>query len=275
MSSGRDALHAAIAAAHASASPACRIAAVTAAHSAVYEEARLAGDLTCGSIRRLGSVRRRRPTTSARWIRCRREYPDDPLFKVGGARIALDGPVDRREAALLEPYDLKARDECRARPAIEPDTLNKLVRMLDGRGWQVTLDAFGDRAVRMALDAFEHAERSNPEPARGRRHRIGHPALTTRTISGSRGSARSPLLRPSEAIRSRAAWTPGVRTLGDDRTIAGVAAASISRGTGNSHSRPAGLPRRRIPLAGNSGCSDPVGRHRPRRSVEPCRSGHA
>jgi predicted amidohydrolase YtcJ len=34
--------------------------------------------------------------------------------------------------------------------------------------------AIGDRAVRMALDAYQHAARSNPVPARGRRHRIEH-----------------------------------------------------------------------------------------------------
>jgi hypothetical protein len=34
--------------------------------------------------------------------------------------------------------------------------------------------AAGDRAVRMALDAYRHAARSNLAPARGRRHRIEH-----------------------------------------------------------------------------------------------------
>jgi predicted amidohydrolase YtcJ len=47
-----------------------------------------------------------------------------------------------------------------------------MVRLLDARGWEVTTGAVGDRAVRMALDAYEHAARSNPEPARGRRHRV-------------------------------------------------------------------------------------------------------
>src|SRR5205814_9820508 len=60
---------------------------------------------------------------------------------------------------------------------IDPDVLNRLVRLLDARHWQVTLEATGDRAVRMALNAFEHAARSNPEPERGRRHRIEGAAL--------------------------------------------------------------------------------------------------
>jgi len=45
---------------------------------------------------------------------------------------------------------------------------------LDRRGWQVMIHAIGDRAVRMALDAFERAAEQNPVPAFGRRHRIEH-----------------------------------------------------------------------------------------------------
>jgi len=37
--------------------------------------------------------------------------------------------------------------------------------------------ASGDRAVRMALNAYAHAARSNPRPARGRRHRVEHADL--------------------------------------------------------------------------------------------------
>jgi predicted amidohydrolase YtcJ len=46
------------------------------------------------------------------------------------------------------------------------------VRLLDARGWQIIAEAGGARAVRMALDAYEHAARANPLPPRGRRHRL-------------------------------------------------------------------------------------------------------
>ena len=52
--------------------------------------------------------------------------------------------------------------------------LDRLVADLDRRGWQVMIHAIGDRAIRMALDAFESAAADNPAPARGRRHRIEH-----------------------------------------------------------------------------------------------------
>jgi predicted amidohydrolase YtcJ len=98
-------------------------------------------------------------------------YPDDPLFKMGGVRLAIDGGVEALDAAVLEPY--QTRPDYSGPNRVDPDALNRLVRLLDARGFQITLAASGDRAVRMALDAFEHAERSNKkEPEKGRRHRI-------------------------------------------------------------------------------------------------------
>ena len=102
-------------------------------------------------------------------------YPDDPLFKMGGARISIDGSVDSQDAALLQAYESHTDYEGPER--VDPDVLNRLVRLLDAQHRQVTIAGNGDRAVHMALDAFEHAVRSNPEPERGRRHRLEGIAL--------------------------------------------------------------------------------------------------
>jgi predicted amidohydrolase YtcJ len=136
----------------------------------VYDEARRAGDLNVrvyssipvDGIAEAEALKRLESLTA--------RYPDDPLFKMGGARITLDGAVESLEAAVLQPYEGQADDDRPAR--MDPDAFNRFVRLLDARGWQVTAEASGDRAVRMALDAFEHASKSNPAPARGRRHRI-------------------------------------------------------------------------------------------------------
>jgi predicted amidohydrolase YtcJ len=56
--------------------------------------------------------------------------------------------------------------------------LNRTVAAYDKAGLQVELHAIGDRAIRMALDAYEYAARTNGTS--GRRHRIEHvevPAL--------------------------------------------------------------------------------------------------
>ena len=102
------------------------------------------------------------------------QYPDDPLFKSGAVSIDLDGDIDARTAAMLEPY---ADGTESGNTSIAADDLNRLVRLLDARGWQVATSASGDRAVRMALNAYEHAVRSNPVPDRGRRHRVERVAI--------------------------------------------------------------------------------------------------
>jgi predicted amidohydrolase YtcJ len=109
----------------------------------------------------------------ARYAAMRERYPDDPRFKTGALAIRLDGPVATRDAALLEPYVGAAdTDNETGSASFTPDDLNKTARLADAAGWQLVTSATGDRAVRMALNAYAHAARSNRAPARGRRHRI-------------------------------------------------------------------------------------------------------
>ena len=75
-------------------------------------------------------------------------YADDPFIKSGAIEVELDG--------------------------VEPDSLNRLVRLLDERGWQVSMEADTDEEISMARTAFAHAARSNPKAARERRHRLEH-----------------------------------------------------------------------------------------------------
>lgn len=91
------------------------------------------------------------------------------LLNFGIAKGMLDGTVDARTAAMLEPYT--GHDD-RGLPMWEADALNATVAAYDEAGIQVELHAIGDRAIRMALDAFEHAARVNGTS--GRRHRVEH-----------------------------------------------------------------------------------------------------
>ena len=85
-------------------------------------------------------------------------YPDDPLFKAGAARVALEG--------------------------LDGDALNKLVRLLDARGWQVMIEANTPDQAELARTAFTHAERSNGAPDRPRRHRIEHHQRKVTDVNG-------------------------------------------------------------------------------------------
>ncbi len=98
-----------------------------------------------------------------------------PLLRYGIAKGMLDGTVDAKTAAMLEPYVGGGE----GLPFWEQKALNDAVVAYDKAGLQIELHAIGDRAVRMALDAYEHAARVNGP--RDRRHRIEHievPALS-------------------------------------------------------------------------------------------------
>jgi predicted amidohydrolase YtcJ len=76
---------------------------------------------------------------------------------------------------LLDPY---VDDESNGHTEWEPGALDAFTAEADKRGWQLEIHAIGDRAIRMALDAFEGAAGANP--TRDRRHRVEHIETVTR-----------------------------------------------------------------------------------------------
>jgi hypothetical protein len=94
-----------------------------------------------------------------------------PRLRFGAVKAFVDGVVEARTAALLEPYAEDAA-QGRGHPNWEPAALNAAVVEADRAGLQVWLHAIGDRGVRMALDAHQAAARANG--ARDRRGRIEH-----------------------------------------------------------------------------------------------------
>jgi predicted amidohydrolase YtcJ len=91
-----------------------------------------------------------------------------PLLKFGGVKGVLDGTVDARTAAMFEPYVGGGTGI----PFWDQDDLNGTVELYDRLGFQVLLHAIGDKAINMALNAFEHAKKANGTA--GRRHRVEH-----------------------------------------------------------------------------------------------------
>ncbi len=104
-------------------------------------------------------------------------------FSGGILKAFADGVIEARTAALLAPY---AGDTSLGLPNWTPNDLKRHVAEADRRGWQVETHAIGDGGVRMALDAYEHAARTNgawagdphgrgaPAGAHPRRHRVEH-----------------------------------------------------------------------------------------------------
>jgi predicted amidohydrolase YtcJ len=94
-----------------------------------------------------------------------------PKLDIGAVKLFADGVIEAHTAAMLEPY---SNQQTRGMPEFTAEDLNRVVAILDRRGWQVMIHAIGDAGIRMSLDAFEQAARANPVPARGRRHRLEH-----------------------------------------------------------------------------------------------------
>ncbi|NUP32932.1 MAG: amidohydrolase, partial [Streptomycetaceae bacterium] len=93
----------------------------------------------------------------------------DPWLSVGPLKLYIDDVVEPRTAALLEPYCGHAHSGGTFYP---PREFADLLAKLDAAGFQAFVHATGDRGVRTALDAIEHARAVNGP--RDARHQIVH-----------------------------------------------------------------------------------------------------
>jgi len=102
-------------------------------------------------------------------LQMRDRYHDD-WIAAGAAKFFLDGVIETHTAAMLAPYSNA--------PSLSGDLLwdaekyRRLVAELDEHGIQVFTHAIGDRAIRVALDAYEAAAKKNG--TKDARHRIEH-----------------------------------------------------------------------------------------------------
>ena len=88
----------------------------------------------------------------------RRTYGDD-WIAAGAVKTMLDGVVEAHTAAMLAPYS----DDPTKSGALfwDPPKYKEAIAELDRRGFQIFTHAIGDRAVRLALDAYEEARTKN------------------------------------------------------------------------------------------------------------------
>jgi hypothetical protein len=101
-------------------------------------------------------------------LRQSRAKAQGPKWRIGAAMGFLDGVVESRTAAFFEPYPGGGQGLLGWAEA----ELDRAVADLDKQGFQVLLHAVGDKAVNVALNAFERAARANATT--GRRHRVEH-----------------------------------------------------------------------------------------------------
>jgi predicted amidohydrolase YtcJ len=87
-----------------------------------------------------------------------RRYHDEWL-SAGAAKFFLDGVIESHTAAMLAPY---SDDSTQSGKLLwDPENYKQAVRNLDREGIQIYTHAIGDRAVRLALDAYAEAQAKN------------------------------------------------------------------------------------------------------------------
>jgi hypothetical protein len=138
---------------------------------AQFEEARQSGALTVRVYASLAVTDAMTDADADKFDSLRTKYAANPQIKVGAIKIMADGVIEAHTAAMLAPYSNRPTT---GHANYTPQELQRIVTMMDRRGWQVMTHAIGDGAVRMTLDAYEAAARANPAPPAGRRHRVEH-----------------------------------------------------------------------------------------------------
>ena len=191
----------------------------------VYADARREGDLT---VRVYASLPISSPGALANLTTLddlAKRYADDALLKAGLAVLSLDGSVESQTAATLVPY--VTRGQTSGILKLEASDLNRMVTTLDARGWQIAVEAAGDRAVRLALDAYQAASVTNTHAANRRRHRIeGVDVVDADDLPRFAAlgviASLQPLHASTDGLRVLA------RNLGPDRASMGLASRSLA-----------------------------------------------
>jgi hypothetical protein len=97
----------------------------------------------------------------------------DSWLRLGGVKFSIDGSETGHNAALC--HDYPGEPGNRGLIRIEPEILVPAVEAAHRAGLQVAVHAIGPRAVDIALDAFDNAQRQAPNPRL--KHRIEHAFL--------------------------------------------------------------------------------------------------
>jgi len=97
-----------------------------------------------------------------------------PMLRIVGVKVAVDGMIRSRTAALHDGYE--GEPDNRGLITIDVDDLDRRVSACNAAGLRVCIHAEGDRGIDVALDAVEKALDENP--VADHRHRIEHFGLS-------------------------------------------------------------------------------------------------
>jgi predicted amidohydrolase YtcJ len=160
----------------------------------------------------------------------RQKYHDE-WISGGAVKFFLDGVVESHTAAMIAPYGDDPKQT--GKLFWDPAKYKEAVAELDRRGIQLFTHAIGDGAVRLALDAYDAAEKTNATRASDPRHRVEHiETISAPDISrfGSQGVIAS--MQPLHAYPDEDTLGPWAKNAGPDRASRGFAWQSIAHAHG-------------------------------------------
>ena len=134
----------------------------------LYESLRATGELNLRFTFALTSRRNISESDANQLTALRRECP---RLDIPAVKLFVDGVIESHTAVMLADY---ANKTSRGLPETSQEDLNRIIELLDRRGWQIVVHAIGDGGIRMTLDAIERAQQLNPVPSTPRRHRLEH-----------------------------------------------------------------------------------------------------
>jgi predicted amidohydrolase YtcJ len=132
-----------------------------------YRRVNESGDLTLRSVLALFWDVNKGGEQVAKLVEAR-DSNSQGVVRATSVKIWLDGVMETKTAALLEPY----LDGGNTAPFMNQQDLNHAVAQLDREGFQVHVHGIGDAATRYALNAFEYTREKNG--IRDSRHHICH-----------------------------------------------------------------------------------------------------
>ena len=196
---------------------------------ALFDELRRAGELT---VRMYIASYAGPPSFTAEQIaavqKAKQQYHDE-WISAGAVKFYLDGVIESHTAAMLTPYSDDPTQIGKLR--WDDDQYKQAVAALDKIGIQVLTHAIGDRAVRLALDAYEQAAKANG--THDMRNRIEHiETITAQDIPrfGKLGVIAS--YQPLHAEPNDDTLKVWARNAGADRASRGWTWQSVARSGG-------------------------------------------
>lgn len=131
----------------------------------IYGKAAMSGELTMKVVAaQLGDPAK--PVAQVEGLIQAREKYTHGRLRADAVKIMMDGVMEAKTAALLEPY---VGGDYRGILNWEAENLAAVAKRLDREGFQIHLHAIGDRAARTGFDGLEAAHKANG-PSKNRHH---------------------------------------------------------------------------------------------------------